>query len=132
MVNFNSDFISQKPPIDVVNLLIIEDWFNLKISFENYINQSLKKQTIPISESRSRLASLFLSCYNMLSRHLPEEKFNTIKIICLDINTVYEYIDVVDCYIEIATVLDKVGITKLDNKKIIDRSRVEEENKSVG
>jgi hypothetical protein len=135
MVDFNNDSIVNKTPTEVVNMIVIEHWYNTRLAFEYYIKARLNNINITTNEFRSRLGCLFVSINDMLKRKLEsnidsKKTYEDLFIVATDIETKVEYKDLLNAYLIISEVLDKIGLTRIDSRAYIDRKNIEASNKA--
>lgn len=131
MVDFNNETTIGKPPKELVALIIIEKLYNFLEADEDYSKKRLSGAKWPLSTSRARLRNLYLVCYALLKRRLAPEAFEKIRKLCEENGEAQEK-DVLQAFKEITTLLDTLGLTKLDDKPVFNRGRVEESNKAQG
>lgn len=131
MVDFNNETTIGKPPKELVALIIIEKLYNFLEADEDYSKKRLSGASWPLSTSRARLRNLYLVCYALLKRRLEPKTFEKIRKLCEEQGTAQEK-EILEAYKEITTLLDALGLTKLDDKPSFNRNRVEESNKAQG
>jgi hypothetical protein len=132
MVDFNDAGTMSKPPKDVVALIIIEKLYNYLEADEIFCKQKLGGAGGMTSIPRARLRNLFLLCRPMMERRLGSPEFDKVNIVCTDLEQQVDEKDLLECFIIIMSVLDKLELTKLDTKPVYNRARVEEANKVHG
>lgn len=131
-MDFNNDSTISKPPVEIVNLIIIEHWYNLRLAFEFYTKHKFKGASIGLDECRSRLLTLFLAVIEVLERKLEKETFTSLFKTCTDLKQSLSYETLLDSYLLINKVLDSSGLIKVDTKPYINRQRIEQANKISG
>ena len=132
MVNFDNETTISKPPREVVALVAIEKLYNFLEADEAYTKDRMHGAAAPLATCRSRLRSLFLLAQPMLQRHLKATDYDLLRDGCLNINEELEADVVLDHFVKISEMLDKLELTRLDTKKKFDRQRIEESNKAQG
>ena len=132
MVDFNNETTIGKPPKEIVALIILEKLYNFLEADEDYIKKRLGGAAWPVATTRARLRTLFLIAYPMLKRRLKIEEFENIRAICEDITTKATDKEILDSFKIISNVLDELGLTKLDDKPVFNRRRIEEANAAQG
>jgi hypothetical protein len=132
MVDFNKDSMISKPPIEIINLIIVEHWYNFRLAYEYFVKHKINNASIGFADCRCRLTSLFLCVIELLKKRLPKEEYEMLYIKCLDLNINLTSREVLECYIIINRVLDEAGLIKVDTKPFINRSRIEESNQALG
>ena len=130
MVNFNDNNTISKPPTEIINMVVIEAWYNWRLAYETYLLYKYQRKGIFIHETKARLITLFLTCYQLLQRKLIKtNEFENLKHICYESDNEKELLE---AYLIINKVLDEANLIKIDTKPVIDRSRVEESNTFAG
>ena len=132
MVNFNNDSTITKPPIDIVNLIIIEHWYNCRLAYEFYIKNKFNNAGITLADFRSRLISLYLSIIEILKRKLTPDEFENVNNICMNIDSKLSLHELLEAYLIINRILDLTGLIKVDTKPVVNRLNIEESNKALG
>ena len=132
MVNFNNDSTISKPPIEIVNLIVIEHWYNFRLAYEYYVKFKMGGSSSHIYDCRARLCTLFISIYDLLKRKLGQDRFTYIKEISTQLNKKPTDEEILDSYLTISEVLDEIGLTKLDTKPYVNRQKIEDSNKASG
>lgn len=132
MVDFSNDSMISKPPIDIINLIVIEHWYNWRLAWEFYLKHKSNNNTIPTAECRSRLCSLFLSIIGLLKRKLAIELYNKIYIVCCDLSKRPADTELLEAYLIISEVLDTCNLIKIDTKPQVNRQKIEESNRASG
>jgi hypothetical protein len=132
MVDFNNETTIGKPPKEIVALVIIEKLYNFLEADEDYIKKRLGGSAWPISTTRARLRTLFLICYPMLKRRLAKEQYENVRRVCEDITYTAKPDEIIEVFKTISDILDALGLTKLDDKPVFNRRRVEEANAAQG
>lgn len=133
MVDFNNESTISKPPKEVVALIIIEKIYNFLEADEDYAKKKLQGGGVSIAIPRARLRNLFLMSHALLKRGLDEPDYNGCVAVCMDVNRKdVEPDDLMEAFGHMMTVLDKVGLTKLDTKPVYNRNSIEQSNKAQG
>jgi hypothetical protein len=105
MVNFNNDSTITKPPIDIVNLIIIEHWYNCRLAYEFYIKNKFNNAGITLADFRSRLISLYLSIIEILKRKLTPDEFENVNNICMNIDSKLSLHELLEAYL----IINRIG-----------------------
>ena len=132
MVDFNNETTIGKPPKEIVALIILEKLYNFLEADEEYIKKRLGGANWPIATSRARLRTLYLICYPMLKRRLKPPLLETVRKLCEDTTYKATEAEILEAFQNISNILDELGLTKLDDKMVFNRTRVEEANKAQG
>lgn len=131
MVNFNSEATIGVPASDIMRVLILERTEYFIDAWEDY--QKMKMQNVNQGNNivRSRLISLFLRLQATLKRRWTKTdgKFKDLEKAVMHSKNDKE---ILKAFCMINEELDKIKITKIDHKRDIDQSRVEEDNKEFG
>ena len=128
MVDFNNDTTSSKPPIEIVNLIILEAWYNFRLANEFYLTKRFNNINESISSCRARLSTMFTAGTEIYRKRIDAERFKLIENICLNINFKVKYEDIIDTYQILSSILYEIGLTKIDTRPIRNRLNVEECN----
>lgn len=133
MVDFNNEATMGKPPKEVVALIIIEKVYNFLEADEDYAKKTLQGGGMSYAVPQARLRNLFFVSHTLLKRHMTQEDFDAITTIALNTrHKEVEHDDILECFGRIFGVLDKVGLWKIDTKKVFERHRVEKANQEHG
>ena len=132
MVDFNNETTIGKPPKEIVALIILEKLYNFLEADEDYIKKRLGGAAWPLATARARLRTLFLICYPMLKRRLKSELFEKVRRLCENTEAKATEREILEAFQTISNVLDELGLTKLDDKPVFNRTRVEEANAAQG
>lgn len=132
MVDFDSEATMGKPPKEIVAFIIIEKVYNFLEADESYSKTLLNGTQSFISVPRARLRTLYLTSHKLLERNLKKEELAEVHSVCMDLEKDAKQDDLLDAFSTIFMVLDKVGLWKIDTKKMFDRSRVEVANSEHG
>jgi len=130
-INFNDNNLTNRPPTDVINMIVIEAWYNWRLAYEFYLNNKYNGKTMYLHDCRARISNLYLTLYELLNRKLKEEELEFLKNICM-MNQTSTEADILKAYLIINRVLDETQLIRVDTKRIIDRSNIEESNKAYG
>ena len=130
MVNFNDNNTISKPPTEIINMVVIEAWYNWRLAYEQYLLYKYQRKGELLQETRARTVTLFLTCHELLKRKLkaPDE-FDTLKYICM--NSIIES-EILNAYLTINNVLDEANLIKIDTKPVLDRTDTEAMNTHYG
>lgn len=114
-----------QPASEIIKILILQKRNDLIEAVEHYYKDKFISNNGDLSIVRARLISTFTELQAMLKRRLKDEYDELYKIV-LTSKTEIELMKVI---FKINEILDEVNLTRIDNKKVYDRMRVEEENK---
>jgi hypothetical protein len=133
MVNFENDQTIATAPKQVVNMIVIEHYYNLLSAREHYDELKLQGSPGNIAKLRSRLITLILSQYNAFKRSFGDDPETWKKLTELlntkknkDETEVYEIIFLVLEW------LDEKQLIRLDDKIKRDYTNVWEDNEVNG
>lgn len=128
MVDFNSEATVGTPAVDIVRVMVLERANNLYDAYEDYIKKQEQGYDKDLSLIKARLSSLMLILEAQVLRKEGEEKANILKkqITSNDFEKIKEAITHFNIY------LDEIKLTRLDTKKVYDKTMVEVENKVKG
>jgi hypothetical protein len=132
MVDFNNETTITKPPREVVNMIIIERWYNWQLADQDYSKDRLSKNIFDSTTSRIRLRNLFITIQAMLKRRLDTKQYDTIYNILMDLSRKVTYEELLKAYFIINDELDAMDLTRVDTKEKINRADIEEANRSMG
>lgn len=132
MVDFDNEATMGKPPKEVVAFIIIEKVYNFLEADESYSKTLLNGTQSFLSVPRARLRNLYLVSHRLLERNLKKEELADVHSVCMNLKQEVKQEDLLECFSTIFMVLDKVGLWKIDTKKVFDRHRVEVANKEHG
>jgi len=125
---FNKDATISTPAIDIVRVLVLQRCDNALESIELYKKKFMLGIDYPIAECSSRVHSLFLQIRNLLERRLKPEDYTNLETEV----TSSKFVDILNAYQTMLTVLDRIRLTRLDTGKEIDTTDLEAENKEAG
>ena len=124
MVDFNNEATMTTPAGDVVKLCIIEKWYNLIEALEAYDKSTSSGVASDFYIVKSRLMSLFRVLSPTLLRGGKKAEYE--EVILLSKSNKYD--DIIRAFMVLNKFLDDIRLTRIDNKPIYDRTRVEDEN----
>ena len=127
MVDFNNDTIVGIPAQDIERVLILQARNDFLIAHEHFKKEKAQSNYNDITLIAVRLQTLFLELQALLKRRLKPEEYEAMYSSIF--NTKASYEDIIKYYLVINELLDSINLTKIDNKKVYDRTRVEIENK---
>ena len=133
MVDFNSETTSAMPAIDIVRIIILESKYNAREAIEQFLTNPHIDNGRQVLQARvwSFWSEMSAALYRRYAKN--EEKLETLHEIDDDLrNTNMDGQAVIDVYNELNAELDKIGLTKIDIREDIDRTRWEESNKAKG
>lgn len=132
MVDFNNEGTISRPPKDIVALIIIEKHYNFLEADEFFCLKHLSGVQLSSANSRSRLRNLFMTTNALLKRRLEPSIYSRIENVCMDLSKTFTQSEVVECFLLMHNVLDKIGLLKLDVKPVYDHTDIEASNKAQG
>ena len=132
MVDFNDGTTIGKPPQELVALIIIEKLYNFLEADEDYIKKKLGGAAWPTAIPRARLRNLLLICNPMLQRRMEKNAYAKAWKVCTDLSHKATPEEILEVFVLISAQLDALNLTRLDNKPVFNRLRVEEANKAQG
>lgn len=127
MVDFNNETTIGTPAVDVVRILVLQARANLFEAWEDYRKREDQGVIVSVSIVYSRLYTLFEELQASLKRNRPKDYPELLNKI--DSKNVVKMIDATRYLNEY---LDEIRLTRLDTKKVYDRSSFEEENQNAG
>lgn len=128
MVDFHNEATVATPAADIVRVLILQRRNDLIESIEYYSKTTYASIQGSIAPVRARLLSLFLEIRGLLSRRMDKSYFEKIP----SIIEKADYDGLLDLTFKINEILDEVKLTRIDEKRVYDKNRTEEENKVKG
>lgn len=132
-MDFNNEATMGKPPKEVISFIIIEKVYNFLEADEDYAKKTLQGAGVSYAIPQARLRNLFFVSHTLLKRNMKEKDFDAITSIALNTqHKAVEHDDILECFGRIFEVLDKVGLWKIDTKKVYERHRIEQSNKEHG
>lgn len=132
-MDFNNESTMGKKPTELIASILIEKVYNFLEADESWAKLKIQGGAVNYAIARARLRSLFFSSHNLLKRNMEDQEYNWLMSICLSTGANdTETEDVMEGFGMIFQVLDKVGLWKIDTRKVYDRHRVEEANKQHG
>lgn len=136
MVDFNNEATISTPASDIMRVLILERQNNFIEAWESYKKTRLLNVKSNNNIVKARLISLFLQLYPLLKRRLSLDakggKGMSFSDLTLMVNSPKSDEEILQAFLTMSVVLDAVRLTRIDHKRDIDTSKVEEENKEWG
>ena len=132
MVDFNNEGTIQRPPKDIVALIIIEKLYNYLEADEIFAKQKLGGAGGVITIPRARLRNLFLTTHSMMKRRLKLDEYNRLRNLCTDLTATVDPKELLECFIILHDQLDRLGLIKLDTRPVYDSTDIEASNKAQG
>ena len=137
MVNFNDNNTISKPPTEIINMVVIEAWYNWRLAYETYLIYKYQRKGIFIHETKARLITLFNEMQSFLERSMPKRKdtdnpFTFEEVYHMLYSSELKEDNVKDIILLLNRRLDKIQLIKIDNKQRYDRHDMEAENKMSG
>lgn len=117
------------PAIDIERVSLLQRRYDFIEAYEVYKKQKLNRINASLNLVRARLISFFLQMQAMIKRRKSKEVYEEIERKCF--NSVDEG-EIIGVFCEISEDLDRMNLTKIDTKKDLDRSLVENENEEAG
>lgn len=128
MVDFNNEATISTPATEVIKIEILERRYNLIEAVEAYNKQIASGVQAETGIVKARLLSLFMEVHPALERGFKSKDREELLLL-LDSD---EFRDLMRGFFIINAWLDKVRLTRIDNKAQYDRTITEEENKATG
>lgn len=135
MVDFQNDGTTAVAPRNLLNVIILEMYYNLILADEEYNRLEFQNSQGQISKVRARLVSLIMCQYNAFKRHFNTEgrRETWIKISeMLDKNKKKTYEDVQEIKYIALEWLDEKKLIKVDDRPNRDLSNIWEDNEANG
>jgi len=133
MVNFENDQTVATAPKQVVNMIVIENYYNLISALEKFEETKLQGSPGNLARLRSRLIALVIGQFSAFKRHFEkdEETWNKIKEVVNTTNkkTEEEIKEVIFLIIEW---LDEKQLIRLDDRIKRDYTNIWEDNEVNG
>jgi len=130
MVDFNNETTVGTPAVDVVRILILQRRADCIEALEKYKKEDFAGITPNIALLKSRIYGLFLEIQGALKRKLEKNKEQYEQLIQkINSNNIK---DIEEAFFYLNEYLDRINLTKIDNKKEYDRSSFEKDNKEQG
>jgi len=133
--NNNNKFqTTATPPADLLKIMILQRREDALQAIESFYQLSFTGATPPNHIVRSRIISLYIDLEPCLRRSMPDDKTG----INSELNKISSRVfgeDVEKCILgfrDLNNLLDQLNITRVDTRKKIDTSRVENENEAKG
>jgi len=130
MVDFNNESTIGTPATDVEKISILQRRYDLLEAYEHYRKGRMQGVNINLSVVRARLTSLFLEVQATLKRRFKKDEYEEIKSLVFADNLEEE--DFKKALFIINEELDNLRLTRVDNQKVYNSFKVEEENKIKG
>jgi type I site-specific restriction-modification system R (restriction) subunit len=128
MVDFNSDATIASGPKNIINILIIQRLNDFLEAFEQARKDDLNGINPNLAISQARLQTLVYQIRAMLKRHMRKNY----KLIFKNLNNKMSLKQIEEMYILIDDALDRLRITRVDTRKVYDRSLAELDNIQKG
>lgn len=128
MVDFNSEATVGTPAVDLVRVMALERLNNAIEGYEDFVKKKAQGYERDTSIISSRLYSLFLILEGAIIRKEGEDKAKEYEEKCLSSNED----QLKDMMKYFTKYLDELKLTRLDTKKVYDKTLVETENKVKG
>lgn len=133
MVNFENEQTIATAPKQVVNMIIIEHYYNLLSAREHYDEIKLQGSPGNIAKLRSRLMTLIFSQYNAFKRSYGEDPVIWGKIISiLNNNNKKDEAEIHEILVLVLEWLDDKQIIRVDDRTKRDYTNIWEDNEMNG
>lgn len=128
MVDFNAEATVGTPAVDIVRVMALERLNNCIEAYEDYIKKNAQGYDRDTSLIRARLCSVFMILEGQIIRKEGDKKAKEYREKCLseDEKTLIEMMSFFNVY------FDEIKLTRLDTKKVYDKTLVEVEDKNKG
>jgi len=135
MVDFNNEATIGTPAVDIVRVLILQARENLLDSLEIYIKKTNASVDWPQDSLRSRILTLFFHLQSYYKRTLTKTEYKDLynkytKVFFNSEELTKE--EILDFVTSLNDTLDDLRLTRIDNKRVYDRTNIEEDNKENG
>jgi hypothetical protein len=134
MVNFNNETTATVAPHALIKILILQrrhDFIEAQEHYYKFLSEDVET-FISLEMVIARLRSLYLETKSLVDRHWSKkeerEKFEFI----FNKNKKKTIEDVVDAFIVLNSLLDKVGLLRIDTRKQYDTTNWEKSNEAFG
>jgi len=127
MVDFNNETTVGTPALDVVKIIILQRQFDLIEAWESYNKKNTETDADP-NIFQARLFSLFMQIEALLHRRFKKEEYEELYKLVRS----HKVADSEKAYLIINRELDNLNLTKIDIRRKIDTTRVENENREKG
>jgi hypothetical protein len=128
MVDFDNDATISTPALDILKVLILQRRNDALEALEFFRKKNLGGIDYPTDIFASRVFSFFIEIEPSLERNFSKEEFAKLEKDCRS----QDFDELLAAYRVMNYHLDAIGLTKIDNKKKIDTTDVEAENKEKG
>lgn len=129
LVDWNNEATIGTPAVDVVRILWLQKRDYFLEAWETYRKNRINNIKQGVNICRARLETLFNEMQATLKQRLPPEEFESMKKAVLDPADDSEIIGI---FYRINEEMHKIRLIKLDNKKDIDITSVEDDNLDMG
>lgn len=129
MVDFDNEATVGTPAVDIERVSILQRRFDLLEALEGYNKNRFRSVATDISIVKARVLTFFYQLQGMLVRKLKPEEYKKLKDDCHDIKDIDTVLSILE---QFNVMLDGLRLTRIDTRKQIDYTRVEEENKEQG
>lgn len=132
MVDFNTDATVSSPAANLVKILLLQARANALEALEFLNKKESSGVQFEQAMIKARLGTWFLEHQAYLERTMPtkdyKELYNKFTSKLFFSTTDLEKDEVLDLFIFLNKIMDKLRITKVDTKAVYDRSNIEEDN----
>lgn len=119
------------PSADISRVIILERRYYANEAIRSYLLKTLNGMAADTSELQSALASLFLEQQAMFERNMEPQAYLNCARLLLGVEN-RSYSDLLNCFMVLNNIIDKMRISKLDLKKEYDSTSVIEEDEANG
>lgn len=133
MVDFNSEATVGTPAIDIVRVMVLERLNNVIDAYEDYVKKNEQGYEKDLSIIKARLKSLWLILEAQIKRKdtMLKKEDRVYDKIKSQINS-NDAIEIDEAITFFNNYLDDIKLTRLDTKKVYDKTIAEIENKTKG
>lgn len=128
MVDFNNEATIGVPATDIVKVLILQRRYDVFESLEAYNKLKWKGVECDMAGVKARMNTLYLEVQCLLERRLPPDELERLKVLMDSTNER----DIKEALSIVNRQLDKVQLTRIDTRRIIDTTRVSLEDEDKG
>ena len=131
MVDFNDSTTVGTPAVDIFRVEALQAQANTFEAFELYKKQKERGIDPDLAITKSRLVTWFLIHQPYIKRTKKKNEYDAIHNVLL-VDEEIEEEKVIEILLYLNELIDSLNITKLDTKKVYDKTKWEQENKMQG
>lgn len=134
MVNFENDQTVATAPKQVVNMIVIENYYNLISALEKFEETKMQGSPGNLARLRSRLISLVIGQFSAFKRHFEKENPEAWLKICEAVNTSVKKTEeeIKEVIFLVIEWLDEKQLIRLDDRIKRDYTNIWEDNEVNG